>query len=290
MALKYDDTIIQNFREHLLQLGYSKSSRYMLPRMVNGFMSYCNIIYIEDVIRQDIQRFYDNLQIMPNKLYGGGLSEVYIYHHIYALKVFFNYLESIGQIKHNPISIMKFKRPENIKRQPLTQEEITLLFGNTRTLRERAILHLFYSCGLRRSEGVNLNIRDIHLKNHLLYVREGKGAKRRVIPITEKVSKDLESYYLQERTVGKVKDEESFILNHVGNRQSGVCYNKELKEILERAGITRPITLHHLRHSIATHLLENGLSVEYVRDFLGHSYLEATQIYVKVNKSQLKNL
>jgi len=290
MALTYGDEITKNFSEHLAQLGYSKGSRYMLPRLVSAFLSYHNIISLETITRQDIQSFYDNLQIAPNKRYEGGLSEIYIYHHIYALKVFFGYLEAIGQIKYNPISAMKFKKPEYNKRQPLTQEEITLLFDNALTLRETAMLHLFYSCGLRRSEAESLNIRDVHFKNRLLYVREGKGAKRRVIPITERVSKDLESYYIYERTSGKVKDDESFILNQVGNRQSGDCYNKELKTILKRAEITKQVTLHHLRHSIATHLLENGLSIEYVRDFLGHSYLEATQIYTKVNKYQLKRL
>jgi integrase/recombinase XerD len=71
---------------------------------------------------------------------------------------------------------------------------------------------------------------------------------------------------------------------------SGNSYNKAVKEIIRKAGITKEITLHHLRHSIATHLLESGLNIEYVRDFLGHSHLEATQIYAKVHEYQLKKL
>ena len=83
---------------------------------------------------------------------------------------------------------------------------------------------------------------------------------------------------------------EAFILNRIGRRMSGNTYNRIIKEIVVKSGIERLCTLHHLRHSIATHLLENGLSLENVRDFLGHSYLEATQIYVKVSKYQLKSL
>jgi integrase/recombinase XerD len=124
-------------------------------------------------------------------------------------------------------------------------------------------------------------------------VREGKGAKRRVVPITEKVSAALEEYYLQERcssTTKKVVDENAFILNNVGNRMRGDGFIKLLKQITEKAALQKEITLHHLRHSIATHLLQSGMSMEYVRDFLGHSFLETTQIYAKPTAEQLKLL
>ena len=136
-----------------------------------------------------------------------------IQHFMYALKTFFSWLEITEQIDYNPISGMKFKRAKQNVREPLTTEEIRQLFEATTTLKETALLHIFYSCGLRRSEGEALNIQDIHFKLQLLFVREGKGAKRRVVPITERVSKELEDYYLNERcstTVKKVKDVEAF--------------------------------------------------------------------------------
>lgn len=283
---------IQDFRNYLLQLGYSKSSVYMLPECVKEFLEYHGTTLPEAATRQHIESFYNWLQIRPNKRFAGGLSESYIYHHIYALKLFFGYLEETGQIRHNPISVMKFKRPKHNTREPLTQEETNRLFATARTLKETALLHLFYSCGLRRSEAVALNTKDIHFKSCLLYVREGKGHKRRAIPMTAKVSEALENYWLQERCDSrkKAKDEQAFILNRIGRRMSGAGYNRILKEIVEKSAITSPCTLHHLRHSIATHLLENGLSLENVRDFLGHSYLEATQIYTKVGKYKLMNL
>jgi integrase/recombinase XerD len=283
---------IQNFRNYLQQLGYSKSSVYMLPECVKGFLEYHSRTTPEAVTQKHIESFYNWLHIRPHKRSNGALSESYIYHHVYALKVFFSYLEQTGQIKYNPISTMKFKPPKNGIRQPLTKQEIALLFEAAQSLKETAILHLFYSCGLRRSEAVELNTKDIHFKNCLLYVRKGKGHKRRAIPITTKVSEELENYYLQQRSDSqrKAKDPEAFILNRIGKRMSGESYNKIIKEIVEKSGIKSPCTLHHLRHSIATHLLENGLSLENVRDFLGHSYLEATQIYTKVSNNQIKNL
>jgi integrase/recombinase XerD len=216
-----------------------------------------------------------------------------ISHYVYALKTFFTWLEVTEQTDYNPISGMKFKRPKQNIREPLSKEEIKELFEAATTLKQRALLHIFYSCGLRRSEGEALNINDVHFKNQLLYVREGKGAKRRVVPMTEKVSTALEDYYLSERTSSitkKVKDEDAFLLNRIGGRMTGDQLNKGLKEIVGKAAIKKEITLHHLRHSIATHLLQSGMSMEYVRDFLGHSFLETTQIYAKPKAEQLKLL
>lgn len=117
--------------------------------------------------------------------------------------------------------------------------------------------------------------------------------------MNEKVKKELENYLINDKlSMVNCKCKEAFMLNRNGERMRGDSYNRALKEIIKRSEIeketctepSRSITLHHLRHSIATHLLENGLSIEFVRDFLGHTHLEATQIYVKVFKYQLKKL
>jgi len=286
-------TTIQSFKNHLYNVGYSETIQKMLPALVKEFILQQQINDISFVEQQKIKAFYEYLQTRPLKKRSGALSESMISQYVYALRTFFIWLEITEQTDYNPISGIKFKRPKQNIREPLTREEIQQLFTATTTLKEQAILHLFYSCGLRRSEGETLNINDIHFKQQLLYVREGKGAKRRVIPITAKVTADLEEYYLNERcnsTVKKVKDTEAFILNNAGTRMKGDGYNKMLKQILEKAGITKEITLHHLRHSIATHLLQSGMGMEYVRDFLGHSFLETTQIYAKPKAEQLKLL
>lgn len=285
------ETISNNFRIYLTQLGYGKGSVYMLPECIKDFLDYHHTTDIANLKQPHIQSFYEWLQIRSHKRKQGGLSEIYINHHIYALKMFFTWLEQTGQIKYNPISVMKFKRPQANIREPLSKEEITCLFENSTNTKETALLHLFYSCGLRRSEAEKLNTTDIHFKQNLLYVREGKGAKRRVIPMTARVTKELEDYYKNERNQLKnIKDEEAFMFNRIGQRMSGNSYNKALKNILAKAAITKEISLHHLRHSIATHLLESGASIEYVKDFLGHSHLEATQIYTKVYQHQLRKL
>lgn len=289
MTFSYDH-IIKSFRSYLQQLGYSKSSVSMLPTCVKAFIMFNNITEIKEADQDQIKAFYTWLQQRPHKRKQGGLSEQYINHHIYALKVFFSWLEQTGQIRENPMSVMKFKSPSPNHRKPFTKREIKALFNACETIKERALLHLFYSCGLRRTEAVRLNTRDIHFKQKILYVREGKGAKRRAVPMTEKVSQELEAYYLQERNEPNAKDQNAFMLNKTGTRMSGNSYNRRLKQIAVRTDIKRAISLHYLRHSIATHLLESGLPVEYVRDFLGHSHLEATQIYVKVHQKQIRKL
>ena len=286
---------IKDFRNYLVQLGYSKSSCLMLPTCVQDFLEYNKIIKIEELSTQHIQAFYEWLQVRPNKHKAGGLSEQYINHHLYALRVFFNWQEQSGQIEYNPMSVLKFKQPKQNPREPLTEQQIGQLFEVSQSLKETAMLHLFYSCGLRRSEAETLNIQDIHIKQQVLYVRSGKGAKRRAVPMTERVSNDLESYYLNERTTQvKVKDTEAFVLNRHGERMSGSSYNNLLKQLIARTdlpiAIGTEISLHHLRHSIATHLLASGIAIEKVRDFLGHGFLETTQIYAKVHPNQLKEL
>jgi len=287
-------TILQQFKAFLYQVGYSEGTQKMLPALIKEFIEEQSITDISYIEQQKVKSFLEFLQTRPLKLRSGALSEMMISHYVYALKTFFTWLEITEQIDYNPISGMKFKRPKQNVREPLTTEEINQLFEATTSLKETALLHVFYSCGLRRFEGEALNINDIHFKQQLLYVREGKGAKRRVVPITEKVSSELEDYYLNERCnskVKKVKDQEAFMLNRIGNRMNGDQCNNLLKSIIEKSGISKPeITLHHLRHSIATHLLHSGMSIEYVRDFLGHSFLETTQIYAKPKAEQLKLL
>jgi integrase/recombinase XerD len=275
----------------LENVGYGAGTCGMLPACVTEFLQQQQVKDVSYVEQEKVKSFFEYLQSRPLQKRIGALSEMMISHYVYALKTFFSWLEVTEQIDYNPISGMKFKRPKQNQREPLSTAEIKQLFEAADSLKQTALLHIFYSCGLRRSEGEALNISDVHFKNQLLYVREGKGAKRRVVPVTAQVSKDLEGYYLNDRTkdkANKAADEQAFFLNKIGNRMSGDQLNKLLKGLVEKSAIQKEITLHHLRHSIATHLLQSGMGMEYVRDFLGHGFLETTQLYAKPKYEQLK--
>jgi integrase/recombinase XerD len=285
---------VKNFKIHLERLGYSKTSIYMLPNCLKEFLEFIRqrngqtakpILEIET---KDITNYHEYLKERPNKNKAGGLSESYINHHIYSLKLFFGWQQEKGVITENPISSLEFKAPTSQPREILTAHEIKELYAACETLKERAVLSLFYGCGIRRSEGEQLNLKDIHFRTNLLYVREGKGNKRRAVPLSPQVKKDLWNYATKERETRE--NEAAFMTNKIQKRATGSSYNKILKSILEKTGIKKEITLHCLRHSIATHLLESGLSVENVRDFLGHKHLESTQIYTRVKSKQIWNL
>lgn len=195
------------------------------------------------------------------------------------------------------MSALKFTKPASEERMILTVAEIKALYAAARTLRDKAMLGIIYGCGLRRNEAVQLNISDIHFKAQLLYVREGKNKKRRVVPMAGKVIGDLKGYYLQERpayaSARARQSEEAFILNNHGSRMSGLGYDRLLKEVIARSAashLKEKVSLHCLRHSIASHLQQSGARLEYVRDFLGHSSLNVTQIYTHIKQRQLKEM
>lgn len=289
-------SILQNFKSYLYQLGYSAPTQKTLPSLVKEFLEQQKINNIHYIDQHKIKSFYNYLHHRPLKRGSGALSEGMIGQYVYALQSFFGWLEITQQISYNPISAIKFKQPKRESREPLSIEQINCLFEAATTLHYKAVLHLFYSCGLRRTEAQLLNIRDIHFENQLLYVREGKGSRRRVIPIVEKAKNDLQEYYSNVRVyikAKKIKDEAAFMLNRLGYRMSGESYGELLKTIIKQSAInylSSVISLHHLRHSIATHLLQGGMSMEYVRDFLGHRSLDTTLIYAKPKSAQIRLL
>lgn len=281
--------LIKSFTEHLQRLGYSKGSVRMLPNCIQEFLhkqEQQELYDLNQITAEEITLHCQYLEERPNLRRPGGLSEMMINHHVYALKLFFSWLQETRLIEANPMSTLRFEQPTSRERESLTLAEIHKLYDACEGLKESATLHLFYGCGLRKSEGVNLNITDLHFRSRILYVREGKGKKRRAVPMTERISEDLKAYYHQERN-GRL-NEKAFMVNERGTRMQGDSYTETLKRLTERVGIEKQITLHGLRHSIATHLLESGLSVEYVRDFLGHENLDTTERYTHVKAKHFK--
>ncbi len=281
----------EDFKTYLKRLGYSKSSLGMLPTCVEEFLEKLEekgIYNLQDIEPVHIMEHYEYLTQRPNRRRSGGLSSRMINHHVYAIRFFLDYQEQTDGITENPISGLSFPRPESRRREILTVEEIKKLYGTAETFREKAVIGIFYGCGLRRSEGEALNVKDISFKSSLLYVRDGKGGKRRAVPINQRVAGDIKNYISYERFAPE--KETALICNNAGRRTKGNHFNNTVKELVRKAEIEKNISLHDLRHSIATHLLENGMTVEYVRDFLGHKHLEATQVYTRISNRKLHEL
>ena len=300
----YYQNIYRRYLEYMRISGYKKDTQKQYGCAVSDFLHWLeanSVVTLQSLTPEHIQQHYRYLCFRPNKIYAGILSDTTVSHSLCAITLLLSYCEQTGQISKNPISGLVFPKPAYRHRELVTQTEIKELYQAAQTLRERALLGLYYGCGLRKKEGGQLNTNDIHYKEQLLYVRTGKGDKRRVIPMSSGVTEDLHNYYQQEREQYSkercpLPDEKGnpFLLNKRGMRMRGMAANKILSTLIKRcenkAIEEKKICIHSLRHSIATHLLENGLSVEYVRDFLGHQKLDTTQIYTRISKQQLLHI
>ncbi len=157
-------------------------------------------------------------------------------------------------------------------------------------IRDRAMLELLYATGIRVSELTSLNLQDVHLS--MGFIRcTGKGNKERIIPLGKTASESIHQYIEHARPIlKKGKLVEALFLNHLGNRMTRQGFWKNLKKLTSIANIQKDLTPHTLRHSFATHLLENGADIRAVQEMLGHSDISTTQIYTHVSKARLKDV
>lgn len=295
--------LADSFYQYQKRLGYTSKSNKARFNYLNEFLHWLEVqgnLIITSITAPSIQQYYNYISERPSKKDGGILSQKTTHGHMRIVRDLFEMLLQESKIIINPTATLKFFYPQSCEeRNVLTQEEIKQLYEVVTTAQEKAILSLAYGCGLRAAELESCNIEDIKLREKILIVPKGKGNKRRVVPLSNGVVKDLSNYYYNERenlTTGRDYNpkETAFMLHSRGGRMNDDTYNKYLKRMIARTEnnelIEKEITIHCLRHSIATHLLEQGIPVEQVRLFLGHSQLETTQIYTHINQNQLRNL
>ncbi len=179
------------------------------------------------------------------------------------------------------------KRPKRGKKLPtvLTKEEIKKLINAISRRKIKLAVMLMYSSGLRVSEVVKLKIKDIDFSEGTAIIRGGKGAKDRLVILSKKWLKEFENYLKTRR----VKSEYAFC-NSIGRPISVDSIQRAVRKARIKAGIEKKVTPHTLRHSFATHLLENGENIRKIQELLGHSNLSTTQIYTKVSKDELKKV
>ena len=216
-----------------------------------------------------------------------------LHRHLSTLKSFFKYLVKQNKLSFNPLSTMSsIKLPKPLPKACSEHEieyflslpDLSCYLG----IRDKVIMELFYSSGLRLAELAGLDINDVDLENRLIKVL-GKGQKKRLVPITATVSSYLKEYlndprrFLDGPTHKKVVDEKAVFLNKWGKRLSMRSIDRFFKEYLQSSGLAAKITPHALRHSIATHLLENGMDLKSIQTLLGHTNLGTTTIYTQVS-------
>ena len=285
------------FREWLDILGYNWGTVYNMPSMIREFLHFleqqgCNQIH--HLQTKHYRSYYDHISGRGNQRRGGGLSNNYINKQIQALEKFYEFLQHKGTNGIPPVTLKHLKL-ERSNITVLTQEEIKQLFeaSNQETLhskqeafnaRDKAMLVVFYGCGLRRREGSSLILDDLNFDRRIMHVRKGKNYKERLVPFSRSSSKILQEWIYDHRPqLTKSQKEGNLFIGMCGKPMAGGSLYGRLKKLLllvdDPELQRKEIGLHTLRHSIATHLLQNGMELRKIQRFLGHSSLESTQIY-----------
>ncbi|AYV69896.1 MULTISPECIES: site-specific tyrosine recombinase XerD [Niallia] len=285
---------LKDFIHYLLvEKGLASNTLVSYERDLKSYIKYmknveqCNL---KEIQRSHIIRFLGFLKDQ-------GKSSKTIARHIASIRAFHQFLFRDRVLEEDPTVHIETPQAERTLPKVLSMEEVEALLdfphkNDHYGLRDKAMLELLYATGIRVSELINLNMDDVHLT--MGFIRcIGKGNKERIIPIGGAATRALEDYLHQGRPTflnQKKSTEHSLFLNHHGNRLTRQGFWKILKRLGKEAHIEKEITPHTLRHSFATHLLENGADLRAVQEMLGHADISTTQIYTHVTKTRLKDV
>jgi integrase/recombinase XerC len=262
--------------------------------------------------QSDIEKFFDFLlaegvlmdqvdlivirNFLTNELQN-GISKRSCRRRISSLKQFYKYMQKKGWVKDNPFLYIQTPKTEKKYPHALYKEQVADVLKNNalRTdelaIRDQAILCVLYYCGLRAAELVALTMQDVNLRNRVLVVKHGKGNKERLVPFTDECRDAIQKYLNDERPKLAMKTkklESTLFLNDKGNKLTTRGLEYILDSIQEKTGTFVGLHPHILRHSFATHLLENGADLRVIQDLLGHKSLNATQVYTHVTTEAMK--
>ena len=282
----------QEFLDHLLVV------RNYSPRTVKSYQEdidkFCEFIYHEGVMIDGVDVIC--IRNFLTEELNQGISKRSCKRRLSSLKHFYKYMVNVGYIKDNPFVFVSAPKVETKYPHALYKDQIAELFKRNaeRTdelaLRDQAILYLLYYSGIRADELVKLDVQSIAIKDRVVRVL-GKGNKERIIPFTADCQKVLKAYIDRERIVllGKSKDmTPALFLNAQGERLTTRGLEYILDAIEEKIGLFVGLHPHILRHSFATHLLENGADLRVIQELLVHESINATQVYTHVTEEAMK--
>ena len=285
MKSEINQTLIDEFESYLMfEKKYSK----------NTILSYKeDLTKLDKATKKDFTKLEkkDIQKYIQNNLKDSNPSS--ISRTISTLKSFYKYLKINNQIKINPMQAISSPKKAQKLPKVLSEDEIeNLLDINLKTdydFRNKAMLELMYSSGLRVSELINLTLNDVDTKSALVKIF-GKGSKERIIPLTEYACEALDNYILYHRTnLFKHSENNYLFLNNHGEKMTRQGFFKILKKIAQEKKIKTDFSPHTLRHSFATHLLKHGADLRSIQELLGHSDISSTQIYTHITNERLQN-
>ena len=283
----------QGFTEWLRVLGYAPTTVAMLPRHVAEFLQDQERLgkySLAQLTAGDASAFIEHQQTCIGIRTDRAFSAGHINKYIQALQLFSRYIRQSGK---SPVGFT-LEQLEADSPAPvwLSRSEVRRLYRMTTTdvlgLRDRAMLSVFYGCGLRLQEGASLELSDVGHDRKLLYVRRGKGYRERYVPMAAGPYQDIRDYIEQGRPeLLQAPCAALFLDANKGRPIHKQSLYLRIKALVRKAGITKDVGTHTLRHSIATHLLQSGMPLERIQAFLGHAVLDSTQLYTHlINEPQ----
>ncbi len=282
--------IRKQFEEYLIETRKSSNNtRQSYLRDLEQYFTYLHNknIKVFSVSKEQIQKFVQSLE-------AAGLSESTVTRMLSTLRCFYRFCLLNNKVKENPAMGIQAVKTQKKLPEVLTANEIELLLmqpdvSDLKGCRDKAMLELLYATGIRVSELIDLNVEDVNLQLSILYCRAGKN--ERVIPIYDE-ARDVVADYLKRVRNAVILDynETALFTNMNGSRMTRQGFWKIVKAYTKSANIDKDITPHTLRHSFATHLLENGAQLKDIKEMLGHADISSTQVYAKMVKERYKNV
>lgn len=286
------------YNEAMLVRNYSSSTLQRRESNLRRFIGWCEERGLEKPqdVTKPILESYQRYLFYYRQDNGECLSAGTRNHYISDIKQFFKWLTQENYLLYNPASELIAPRQSPALPTVLTPEEIDILLNSVNTnasggIRDRAILEVLYSTGIRRNELCNLQLQNISLSRLTLYVKNGKGGKDRLLPLGARAALWIK-LYLQDVRPQLVIDEhnQALFLNDYGEAFSDNKLGDKVKRYLKNGGIDAPGACHLLRHAMATHMLENGADTRFIQAMLGHADLGTTQIYTQVSIRKLQEI
>lgn len=289
----------REYSRWMFTLNFAPRTIEQRVKHLSDFIDWCHqrgILKPQEVTRKILQHYQAQLS-RSRKETGEPYSAGYLGSIISMIKNFFKWLARNDHILHNPASELEIPRKvKHIPHNILSESEVEAVMmqvdlGSFLGLRDRAILEVFYSTGIRRFELSRLDCKDVFIDSGMVLIREGKCRKDRMVPIGERALAWVEKYKNDLRPALMVKeDEEALFLSCRGNRLAPGNLTKVVSDYVRDSGIGKDGSCHMFRHTMATLMLENGADIRYIQQILGHSNLDTTQIYTHVSIRKLKEV
>ncbi len=291
--------LAQRFYKSMAVKNYSKRTIEIRDHHLRYFITWCEERDLRtpvDITKPILERYQSHIYHY-RKSNGQPLAVGTQNARLVTLRAYFRWLTRENLLLSNPASEIDGPRmSKNLPRNILSLAEVEALLrqpdiNDKFGLRDRAILEVFYSSGIRRREMIKLQLEHVDWSRETLFIREGKGNKDRFIPIGERALLWINKYLEEVRPVlHPSKEEKTLFLNYKGKPVSDKNLTYIVKQYLLKAGIEKTGACHILRHTVATLMLENGADIRYIQELLGHTKLETTEIYTRVTITKLKEV